>query len=196
MRVIGLVGPIGAGKDVVSSYLQKSHGYKAVIMGDIVREIAAKHDMRPTRDNLHALQKRYTDKYGKGYFAEQTAKRVLRQWQVTGDLSLEIRAVINGIRRLEDASVPKKKFGKDMILLFIDSDKEKRFERLRSRKNERDPRTLEEFEQQEAAETRLFSIEALRAYADDVIVNNGSVEELCRRIDMVLLDRGFSKKVA
>lgn len=196
MRVIGLVGPIGAGKDVVSSYLQKSHGYKAVIMGDIVREIAAKHDMRPTRENLHSLQKRYTDKYGMGYFAEQTVKKVLKQWQVTGDMSLEIRAVINGIRRLEDASVPKRQFGKDMILLFIDSDKERRFERLKNRKNERDPRTLEEFEQQEAAEKQLFSIDALKAYADETIANNGSVEELYRKIDAVLLDLGFSKKVA
>ncbi len=193
MKVIGLVGPIGAGKDAVSSYLETSHGFRSVVMGDIVRELATMRGMRPTRENLHKLQKAYTDKFGKGFFADQTVKKVLQKWTVRENYEMEIKAVINGIRRLEDASVPKKRFGSDMMLIYVEADEKTRFQRLKGRGNERDPKNYDDFVTQEAAEKRLFSIEALKDQADVIITNNGSIEELHRNLDKILGERGFVK---
>ena len=49
MKVIGLVGKIGSGKDTVSRML-KEYGFKEIGMGDMVREIARERGLEPTRE--------------------------------------------------------------------------------------------------------------------------------------------------
>jgi len=36
--VLGLIGPIGSGKDFVADHLVKNHGFKMIGMGDVIRE--------------------------------------------------------------------------------------------------------------------------------------------------------------
>lgn len=175
MKVIGLVGPIGSGKDTVSSYIAEKYGYKVVGMGDIVREIATELGRGHTRDELQLTQKEVVTRYGSEYFAKRVVEKIRKNgWE---------KAVINGIRRPEDASVPKSEFGKDMVIAWVDALPEIRFKRMKSRKRPGDPNTLEEFMRQEENEKKLFRWDETKKFVDGVIINNdGSYEHLHKNI--------------
>jgi dephospho-CoA kinase len=183
MRVIGLVGFIGSGKDTVSDYIRDKYGYGVVVMGDVVREEFRKTGKAETREGILEFSKSFTDKYGMDYWAKKVVARIREK-------GLK-KVIINGIRRPVDASAPKEAFGKDMIIMFIDAKPEVRFERMRKRARPGDPKTLEQFLEQEKAERKLFDFDATLKYADYTVSNDGSKEELFKRVDALLKKTGF-----
>ena len=54
-RVIGVVGKIGSGKDEVLKYLKAKYGIPYLSTGDLVRDLAAKDGVKPTRENLEII---------------------------------------------------------------------------------------------------------------------------------------------
>ena len=52
-----------------------------------MREVTLDQNLKPTRKNLHRIQKDYTDKYGRDFFAQQTVKKVLNKWSVGSDFN-------------------------------------------------------------------------------------------------------------
>ncbi|MEM7813666.1 MAG: AAA family ATPase [Candidatus Aenigmatarchaeota archaeon] len=184
MRVIGLFGLIGSGKDTVSDYIAKKYGYNVIVMGDIVRELAAQRGLEPNRDNLIRLQREQVEKHGITWFADEVVRRIRAAgWK---------KAIINGIRRPEDARVPKAAFGKDMILIEVYADPKLRFERMRLRARIGDPKTLEEFLHQEELDAKAFGFEETRKLVDYRIDNNTTPENLCKQVDELLKRTGFA----
>lgn len=184
MKVIGLVGPIGSGKDTVSDYISKRYGYNVVVMGNIVREIATELGRGHTRDDLQLTQKEVVAKHGIKYFAERVVKKIKKNgWT---------KVVINGIRRSEDAAVPKKEFGKGMVVALVDALPSIRFERMKARKRPGDPHTMEEFLRQEENEKKLFRWDETKKFVDSVIINNdGSFEKLHKNVDAFMKKFGL-----
>jgi dephospho-CoA kinase len=184
MRIIGLFGLIGSGKDTVSDYLAQKYGYNVIIMGDIVRELCTQHGLEPTRDNMIRTQREQVGKYGIKWFSEEVVRRIrANKWQNT---------VIGGMRRPEDAEVPKRAFGKDMILVEVDVDPKIRFERMKSRARIGDPKTFEEFMHQEELDKKAFDFEKLKTYIDYTVTNNGTREQLYKQVDAFLKKTGFA----
>lgn len=183
MKVIGLMGFIGAGKDTVSDYLRDKYGYDVVIMGDVVREEFKKRGLPETREALQDLQKEMVQKHGIEYWAKKTVERIKEK-------KFE-KVVINGIRRPVDASVPKKEFGDDMITIIVNADTKIRFERLKKRARPGDPKTIAEFKAQEKREWKMFDFKKTLTYADYTIKNNGTVDELQKQIDKLVEKVGF-----
>ncbi len=183
MKVIGLIGLIGSGKDLISDYLSSKYGYSVITMGDIVREIATKLGRTHERYDLQLTQKEMTEKYGMEYFPQQVVKKI-REGNVE-------KVVINGIRRPEDAIIPKREFGKDMLIIYVDVDPKIRFERMKLRKREGDPETFEDFKKQEENEFKFFRLEETINLADVTIDNNSTKEHVYEQIDKILKQRGF-----
>jgi len=184
MRVIGLFGLIGSGKDTVSDYLRDKYGYNIIIMGDIVRELCTQRGLEPNRDNLILVQREQVEKYGITWFSEEVVRRIrANKWQ---------KAVIGGMRRPEDAEVPKRAFGKDMILVEVDADPRLRFARMKSRARIGDPKTLEEFLHQEELDKKAFNFEKLKTYIDYTVTNNDTLEQLYAQVDALLKKTGFA----
>ena len=184
MKIIGVTGLIGSGKDAVSKYLAEKYGYETIGMGDIVREISRNIGRTNGRDDLQQTQKEIVEKYGWEYFAECVVKKILKnRWD---------KVVINGIRRPQDAIVPKRHFGKDMTILLIDAPPKIRYKRLKQRKRESDPETFEEFTRQEKNEIILFNIEETMKYYDHKIENTGDVKKLHKTIDEFMKKKNLS----
>ena len=62
MKIIGIMGLIGSGKDAVSQYLAEKYGYEVIGMGNIVRELSKGIGRTNGRDDLQQTQKEIVEK--------------------------------------------------------------------------------------------------------------------------------------
>lgn len=178
MKVIGVIGLNGSGKDEVVNYLNKRYGIPLISVGDIVREIADREGVESTRDNLDAITRRCFAQFGEGYFLKQVVEKIRsnsNSWEAVG---------ISGIRSPQDVKIIRDAIGRDLILVHVFiSDPHVRFERIRRRGSKRDNSTYEEFLKQDEVSEELFHIQEAIKLADISISNNGSLEDLHREIE-------------
>ena len=180
MKIIGAVGQNGSGKDEVLKYLKSTYNVPFLSTGDVVRSIAAKEGVEPTRENLGKISARYFDEKGKGCFVKMLADKLKQSgWPVAG---------ITGIRSLDDVTILKNIFGNDFILfrVFV-NDPQVRFARMVRRAEGRDPVSFEQFSQQEEYEENLFKISEAENQADYSLSNDTSLAGLHRQIDEIII---------
>ena len=121
--------------------------------------------------------KKYKKKYGKEYFSNLAVEKA-RSFE---------KSILKEMRTKEDVELPKNVFGKSMTVINIEAGKKIRFERLRKRARLGDPKTMEEFENQEEREQELGYTKAID-FADITIKNNGTFDDLYKKIDEVMND--------
>jgi dephospho-CoA kinase len=184
MKVIGVIGLNGSGKDEVVNYLNKQYSVPLFSAGDVVRGIAKEEGVEPTRDNLDLITKRYFARYGEGYFLKLLAERIKR--------SPNKNAGISGIRSPRDVQILKDAFGSYLVLVHVYvSDPEVRYGRTVKRGAVRDSQSYQEFIRQDQASQEIFHIgEAIRA-ADYSISNDGSLEDLHREVERLIKEKGL-----
>ncbi len=184
VKAVGVVGLNGSGKDEVVKYLNRKYGVPLISVGDIVREIAGREGVEPTRDNLDEITKRYFAKYGKGYFLKQVIEKIQQnKWESAG---------ISGIRSPEDVSLVKTAFKSDFILVYVYiSDPRVRYERMVKRGSQRDKMAYAEFLQQDRVSEELFRVQEAIQMADISISNDGTLEDLHRQVDRSVADKLF-----
>jgi dephospho-CoA kinase len=183
-KIIGVIGKNGSGKDEVLKYIRLKHNVPFISTGDMVREIAAKEGLEPTRENLGKISERYFREFGKGCFVKQLADKIRQTgWKIAG---------ISGIRSLEDVSILKDIFGQEFILIQVYvTDPRIRFSRMTRRGEGRDPQTYEEFLRQDEAEEARFSIEKAVKMADYSLSNDGTLKDLNKEIDDLITNNGL-----
>jgi len=181
MKVIGVIGKNGSGKDEVLKCFRDKYGVPFVATGDIVREIAAKERLKPTRENLQSISDRYFKKYGEGCFVKMAIDKIRENgWNIAG---------ISGVRSPKDVAILRSELGNRFILFNVYvSDPHMRFERMRKRGEGRDAKTYEEFLRQDEGEEKLFNIEKAAAEADYSVSNDGTLGQLRQTIDNLVND--------
>lgn len=181
MKVIAAIGHNGSGKDEVLRYLKARYGVPFFSTGDMVREIAAKEGVAPTRENLHSISEKYFREHGEGCFVRLLVERIKEEGiHLVG---------ISGIRSLADVRILKEAFGEGLVLINVAVENPRlRYERLVKRGEERDPRSYEEFLEQEKGEEALFRISEAAMEADYTINNDGSRGDLHAAIDRLVKD--------
>lgn len=172
---IGLIGTIGSGKTAASDYLLNK-GFYRVIFGDIVRESARKLGMPLTRKNLQKLGAGKIKPYTKRYWAEKAVAKALR--------SKKKRVLIDGIRKPIDAIIAKRE---GAVIIFIDANTKLRYRRILKRKREDEKKeSFKKFREDEKREQRFFNIKRTLRYVDYKIMNNSTLADFYRKIDIVL----------
>ncbi|MEM4389163.1 MAG: deaminase [Candidatus Micrarchaeia archaeon] len=186
--IIGLTGENCAGKGTVAAYLAKKsfHYYS---LSDVIREELVSEGKEVTRENLIKKGNELRKKYGEGILAEKIAMR----------LEPGRNYVIDSIRHPKEVAVFKKM--KDFILVHVTALPEIRFERMRARGREGDPKTLEAFlrlEEQEAKSKDGSGQQLLRTIkmADRKIENNSTFEHLYDAVDTLLAEVSAEFKLA
>ena len=179
MKVIGVIGLNGSGKDEVVKYLHQRYAVPLISVGDIVREIAGQEGKEPTRDNLDEITRRYFAKYGQGYFLKMVVDKIrLNGWKYVG---------ISGIRSPVDVSIVKEAFKNDFILInvFVTNPRV-RYERMKKRGSKRDEISDEDFLKQDQQSEKLFNIQEAIRMADFSIPNDGTLEDLHFHVDKLV----------
>jgi len=182
MRIFGAIGLNGSGKDEVVKYLHQRYNIPFISIGDIVREMADKKGITPTRENLHRISEEYIWKHGKEYFVSLVVERIKQnEWQTAG---------VTGIRTPDDVRYFMEQFDDDFILFHVYvSDPHLRYERTHKRGGRRDPQSYEKFLEQDRTEESLFRISEAIQWADYSLNNDGSIEHLHHEIDRILLEQ-------
>lgn len=185
MKIIGVIGFIGSGKNEFSDYIISKYRYMTIDYGDIIRDLATQIGKTHNRYDLQDTQREFAEKRGLEFFGSEVVRKIKEnKWE---------KIVLTGIRRPEDFDVPKKIYEDDMIVVFVDADEKTRFNRLKARNSPRDPQTFDEFCVHEDREFEMFPyLRELSEKADYHIDNNGTIEELREHINQFMKAHGLT----
>jgi dephospho-CoA kinase len=174
-RLIGLTGPNGAGKGEVAAFFV-SRGYSYRSLSDIIREKLASVGLPSGRDNLIAKGNELRRTGGPDVLARLTLRNI------------QGRTVIDSIRNPAEVECLRKEDG--FILLAIDAPPALRFERVLRRGRDESAATLDDFIRKEVEEMganpEAQQIHRCLEMADAVIMNDGALDDLHRRLEAFL----------
>ena len=173
--IIGLTSFIGAGKTTVCDCLVEK-GFVFYSLSDIIREEIKKRGREITRERLQEVGNELRKKHGNAVLA----KRILE------NLEQGKNYVIDSIRNPAEIEELRKR--KDFTLVFVDAPIDLRFKRIKARKRESDPTTLEDFKKSEQRELKSKDsanqqLLKCREMTDFVIHNDSTLETLYKKID-------------
>jgi dephospho-CoA kinase len=170
--LIGLTGTNGSGKGEAAAFFVAG-GYAYFSLSDIIREKLAEDGLETSRDNLIRKGNELRRLDG----ADILARLVMAK--VRG------KAVIDSIRNPKEIAYLKKQPG--FILLAIDAPPALRFARVQKRGRDESSGTLEAFIRKEAeengADPAAQQLRDCMALADATIVNDGTLEDLTRKLE-------------
>lgn len=187
--VIGIVGQIGSGKDTAISFLEKK-GFVNFSLSDQIRvELKNRGNLDFTRKDIQSLGNEMREKYGDDYWARQAWKEAFKNGKE--------KLILSSIRHPAEAGFLKKQ--KNFYLLAVVADQRIRFERklASTRSDDQDILTWEKFKKLDDYETKGAGehgqqVRKTLALADFIIENNGTFEELKKKVDRVLAKIGGS----
>lgn len=177
--IIGLTGKNGSGKGEVTNFL-KERAFHYYSLSDALRNEAQKRGLEITREVLVKLGNELREKEGPGSLAER----------IFAKLDPEKNYVIDSIRHPSEVQVFRRRG--DFTLLRIHAPDRLRFERLRQRGRENDPRVWEDFLALEAKEAKSDvktdqQLDQAIALADIQVDNNGPLKDLHEKIKQILV---------
>ena len=170
--IIGLVGEKLAGKDVVANYLVGKYNAGHFRFTHILDAILEELNLEISRKNEIDLGLGLRKVFGEHVLINALEQRVKR--------SLSSYRIVNGIR-MDEMDVVK---GWGAKIIYITAPVKDRFDRYMLRREKADDAIMnfEQFEKQEKEPTEL-AIPELGKKADFRIDNNGSLEELYKKVD-------------
>ena len=174
-RLIGLTGTNGAGKGEVASFFV-ANGYTYFSLSDLIREELQKKSLSITRDNMIRVGNEMRERATPDILARLVAKKI------------EGNAVIDSIRNPGEIAFFRSL--ENFTLLAIDAPAELRFERVKKRGRQESVSTLQEFLAKEneemGTEEGRQQLLACMDMADHRIVNDGTIEELQKKLEKFL----------
>ena len=185
--IIGLTGRNGSGKGEVSRYLQ-SRGFEPHSLSDEIRAELQSRGQSITRERLIEVGNELRSTFGPAILAVRVLER----------LGTGSNHVIDSIRNPSEIEALRRR--NDFILLAVQADLRRRFERSKSRGREAAAPTLEQFAREEELEldsddpSRQMLL-ATEQMADVTVSNDGSLEDLHRELDTLIprLLRNFQR---
>ncbi len=164
--VIIIAGMPGAGKGVASS-AAADRGLPVLVFGDVIREETEQKKLPPTPENIGKVMLQIRNEEG----PTVVAKRIITKLEkMTAD-----RAVIEGARSMDEIYEFRKKY--NVHLVAVHASPQTRFKRLLERGRSDDPKDWRDFEERDLRELKV-GLGFVISLADDMLVNEGSKEEL------------------
>ncbi len=167
IRIIGLIGHIGAGKTSIATYLE-SKGCLRITLSDFLKEEATVRGLAPTRRNLQDLGDEFRRRHGGSFLAARAVQKALNAGSV--------QVVVDGLRNPDEVRALKDSGNALLLAVCRPYSSAPRFEQSAITR-EMSP-SAPPWGQRVADSTSM---------ADVVIVNSGDLEDLYARVDSLLL---------
>lgn len=185
IKLIGLSGTNGAGKDTVANLLVLSNDFVFVSVTDLLRTEAKKRGLKPDRKALRTISAEWRRESGLGILVE----KAVSEYHASKELGAGL--VIASLRNPGEADIVHELGG---IVVWIDADPKVRYGRIRANlvsrnRAEEDNKTYKQFLAEELAEMHsvgdkaTLDMTAVKKKSDIFIDNtNDSIEQLKKQI--------------
>lgn len=188
VRIIGISGPNGAGKDAVGLLLSQRHGYLFISVTDLLRQELHARNLPTDRLHMRTLSKEWREQYGLSVLidrAYETYQKVQDQYE---------GLVMASLRNPYEADRVHELGG---VVVWVDADPLVRYERLQNAKRQGregdDDKTFEQFlaeeqiEMSSSGDAAALNMTAVRDRADQTIMNDTTeILELEAEVEKVL----------
>jgi len=177
--ILGVAGPYAAGKGEVVAYLRE-RSFAALSLSDVIRQELAARGLEETRERMIETGRELRARFGEAVLAQRLLPGV----------QADRNTVVDSIRHPAEVAALRAAATR-FRLVWVDADPTARLVRLRARGRGGDPDSRAELERLEGrelggADAAGQQLLAVRALADDVIRNDGSLDELHAAIQEVL----------
>lgn len=175
-KVIGIIGPVGAGKDTAGDYIAERLGIPSYQISSPLKAILAERGLKLTRENLVALGTEIASQKGEAYLAEYIIDRAPES------------LIITGIRQL--GQITYLRAHTDLTLIAIDASPQIRYDRVKNSHTVIEAEDLDMFINHELQENSAPNVQRLfecMALADHRITNEGSIEDLHTSLDRIYM---------
>ena len=181
-KILAIVGMPGSGKSEAANHFRKL-GLPVISFSEIVKKPIESKKLPDTLEVHHNIRQEIRDKYG------YEAMALLSHEKIEEALKKHKLIVIEGMRSWEEYEYLKKNFSEAKVhILALFVDKQKRYQRIKNRASRSNLRG-EERDLDEMLQTHMGPT---IAYADYLIKNNFSLEELRHKLDEVYREIYFS----
>jgi cytidylate kinase len=185
MKILGISGTDGSGKDSLAEMLVERHGWQYISVTDILREEAKKRGMSLQRSILREISAEWRREKGLWVLVDKALEVYKKNQRKYKGL------VMASLRNPGEADRLHELGGQ---LIWVDADPEIRYNRITSRKRgTEDEVTFEEFLAEEKAQSRhsgdeaTLNLSAVKAKADIHLENNGnSIEAFKKEAEQAL----------
>lgn len=182
MKIFGISGTNGSGKDLLGQILAEHYGYMFVSVADLLRDEAKKRGLQPSRENLRTISAEWRRQKGLGVLVDEALGKFKSSDKQYSGL------VLGSLRNGGEATRLHELGGE---LIWVDADPKLRYERVIARARDAESKmTYEQFLLNEQAEMKssgddaTLDVAKLKDMADIKIENNfSSFEPLKQEIE-------------
>jgi dephospho-CoA kinase len=187
MKIVGLSGTNGAGKDSVAEVLRDKYGYCFISVTDLLRNEAKTRGLAVERENLRMISAQWRRESGLGVLID----KAVETYKELGGDSKFTGLVVSSLRNPGENDSVHQLNGK---VIWIDADSKIRYDRIFSRqRTSEDNKTYEQFLEEEQAEMNhsgdeaTLSLLGVKEKSDITFINKGSeISELEKVIEIEL----------
>lgn len=173
MKIIGISGTNGSGKDTLGEILANDFGWFFVSISDLLRHEATARGLLVERKNLREISAEWRKKYGLGVLMDKAVEECEKQGKEYAGL------VISNLRNPGEADEIHKLGGQ---VVWVDADPKIRYARVESRaRSPEDHKTYQQFLQEEQDEMHhhgnddtALNMAAVKAKANIFIANDSN----------------------
>ena len=181
MLIIGITGTLGAGKGTIVEFLTKEKGFAHFSVRASIAEEIIRRGMDVNRDSMVLVANDLRKNNSPSFITDCLFEKAL---------SLGKNSIIESIRTPGEVYSLRKKGG--FYLFAIDADPEIRYRRISLRNSETDKVSFETFleneqREMESPDPNAQNIGKCMELADFKLWNNGTMEQLNRQIEEVLM---------
>lgn len=177
-KIIAVVGMAGSGKSEAIEYLMGKYHWPKVYFGDVTFDEMNRRGLERNQANERLVRENLRNIHGEDYYAHEVIKKIDALGKVP-------QVLVESFYSAAEYRVFKERFGEDFLVVAVHARPSVRYARLMTRPD-RPLVTIEESEERDWAQLTRLTQGTPIALADHMIINEGSKEELCQRLDEVI----------
>lgn len=175
MKLIGLSGTNGSGKDTIGHMLAERHGYLFVSLTDMLRHEAKKRGLTLDREVLRTISAEWRRESGLGVLIDKALEHL-------NELNADYRGLVLASLRNPGEADRLHELGGTVV--WVDAEPQVRYDRIQTNKStrdrkEEDNKTYDQFiadenvEMTSSGDSATLNMQGVREKSDVTIMNNG-----------------------
>lgn len=183
-KIIAVVGMAGSGKTEVVKYLQEKFRLPKVYFPESLFDEIKKRGLELNWDNERKMREGLRKEHGEGVFAKLSLPKIQKSLEQSDVVLVE------SLYSWDEYQIIKRSYPDYFEAIAVYASPAVRFERLQNRKI-RPIKTFKEFQERDENEIKVTGKGGPIAVADHTIINHGSINNLHRKADRIIIEEGI-----